>query len=742
MEQQYALNHTIFETVTGSQAYGTNTPESDEDRTGVMIPGPEYFLGFKNVEEFSDFGGVDRKIYAIHKATSLLLENNPNMLDLLWAPDRCIKKTSPWWERILLSREKFLSKKCRYTFSGYAIAQLNRIKVHRKFLLDPPKSFPTRTEMGLPEQSLFPTSQLKAVCYAAIEAIPEDLRHDFLVELDQIYGDWVIPLFARFLDPDQRKLSLEWLQMGISAQAHAFQALGTKYLKEEYYDMASKEVVYLNKKTEWEQYQNWSKSRNKKRAALEEKFGFDCYADDTEFLTDSGWKKYRDVSIEDRLATVRGILHKKYLFQSKRLTGKPGRYKESGRRGQLEYQHFVDRFEGTFTGSMYQLTGNHIDVRVTPNHRMLFKPVSRKNRISSDFVLEEISCLPECFEVLATIDPATKTYGTINNFPDVKLTRRQYLSLMGWYLSDGCLGKCKSNPKNVRISQKSGGRLHWHMSRFHGSTEAPTGLYSYERGPNLFRSTSIQEIVLIVYGKELAQRFLSDCGEKTTKKIPRWVFGLSKHEKEILFDAMVLGDGTIRNTSKKSVIYYTSVKSLADDVQELAVTCGWETSLYGPYDSDNEHYPKAKMFHVHIDKNSQKHHRIMRRCAVRKIPVVGQNIVCFSVPNGVLVTRRNGHVAFHGNSKHAMHLVRLCRMGAEILEAGKVNVDRTNIDAEELKSIRDGAWSYDKVEQYAHDMDKQLGELYKASKLPHSPDREYVEDVIYQVITDYHSSKV
>lgn len=368
MEQQYALDHTIFETVTGSQAYGTNTPESDEDRTGVMIPGPEYFLGFKNVEEFSDFGGVDRKIYAIHKATSLLLENNPNMLDLLWAPDRCIKKTSPWWERILLSREKFLSKKCRYTFSGYAIAQLNRIKVHRKFLLDPPKSFPTRTEMGLPEQSLFPTSQLKAVCYAAIEAIPEDRRHDFLVELDQIYGDWVIPLFARFLDPDQRKLALEWLQMGISAQSHAFQALGTKYLKEEYYDMASKEVVYLNKKTEWEQYQNWSKSRNKKRAALEEKFGYDA--------------------------------------------------------------------------------------------------------------------------------------------------------------------------------------------------------------------------------------------------------------------------------------------------------------------------------------------------------------------------------------KHAMHLVRLCRMGAEILETGKVNVDRTNIDAEELKSIRDGAWTYDKVEQYAHDMDKQLGELYKTSKLPHSPDREYVEDVIYQVITDYHSSKV
>lgn len=276
MEQSYALENCIFETVVGSQAYGTNTPESDVDSVGVMIPGPEYFTGFKRVEEFANFDGIDRKIYAIHKAVSLLLENNPNMLDLLWAPERCILKMTPWWERIAYVRDKFLSKKCRYTFSGYAIAQLHRIKTHRKFLLDPPKSAPVRTELGLPEQSLFPTSQLKAVCFTALSAIPDDRRSEFLDELDQIYGDWVIPLLARFLDPNQRKLAMEWLQMGISAQAHAFQAIGTQYLKDEYYDMACKEVVYLNRKTEWEQYQQWSKSRNKKRAALEEKFNFDC----------------------------------------------------------------------------------------------------------------------------------------------------------------------------------------------------------------------------------------------------------------------------------------------------------------------------------------------------------------------------------------------------------------------------------------------------------------------------------
>jgi uncharacterized protein len=276
MEKEYALQNCIFETVTGSHAYGTNIEGSDVDLVGVMIPGPKYFLGFDRVEEFTGFGGEeDRKFYEIRKAVGLILDNNPNMLDLLWAPDRCIQKVTPWWESILEVRDCFLSKRCRYTFSGYAIAQLRRIKVHRKFLLNPPKAPPSRTEMGLPEVPIFPTAQLKAVCFAALEMIPEDSRHKFFMELDELYAEWVVPLFARYLDPNTRGLAMEWLQVGIASQARSFQSLGTQYLKDEYFEMASKETAFLNQKKEWEQYQQWAKSRNKKRAELEERCGFD-----------------------------------------------------------------------------------------------------------------------------------------------------------------------------------------------------------------------------------------------------------------------------------------------------------------------------------------------------------------------------------------------------------------------------------------------------------------------------------
>jgi len=275
MERSYVEEHTIFETIIGSQAYGISTPESDVDRSGVMIPGRDYFLGLQKFEQFQGFPGEDRTIYDIRKALGLVADNNPNMLDLLYVPSRCILKMTPYWEKVMDKASLFLSKKARYTFSGYAIAQLSRLKTHRAYLLNPPTHEPTRAEFNLPEEPIFPTAQLKSVCYAAIECIMEEEKPNFFQELDSIYSGYIIPLLARFIREDQRALSMEWLQLGIKSQAKAFLTVGSQYLKDEYLDMAGKEVLYYNATLNWTRYQQWKKSRNKKRAPLEEKFGFD-----------------------------------------------------------------------------------------------------------------------------------------------------------------------------------------------------------------------------------------------------------------------------------------------------------------------------------------------------------------------------------------------------------------------------------------------------------------------------------
>lgn len=122
---------------------------------------------------------------------------------------------------------------------------------------------------------MFPTSQIKAVCQTALELIIESEREFFVAELDRIYGDYVVPLLAKYIVPEERVLAMEWLQAGLKSQCHAFTSLGVQYLKDEFVDQAQRELHYYNAAAEWNQYEDWKKKRNPKRAELEAKFGFD-----------------------------------------------------------------------------------------------------------------------------------------------------------------------------------------------------------------------------------------------------------------------------------------------------------------------------------------------------------------------------------------------------------------------------------------------------------------------------------
>lgn len=277
MNKQIVDERTIFLTVVGSRAYGIHNENSDYDKAGVLIPPQKYFFGMDRFEQFRDFPGEDKVIYDFRKAVSLISDNNPNMLDLISSPEKCIITMKGPWERIIENKDLFISKKCRHTYSGYAYAQLNRIETHRKFLLNPPKVKPKRKDFGLPDVSIFPTAQLKAVIYSALgDFIKEECKDNFLGELDDVYSNYIMPIFNRFIKPDFRPLALEYLQVGVKSQANTLKALGPSYIKDEYLDAATNELKFYSAEAEWSQYQAWLKNRNKARAELELKYGYDC----------------------------------------------------------------------------------------------------------------------------------------------------------------------------------------------------------------------------------------------------------------------------------------------------------------------------------------------------------------------------------------------------------------------------------------------------------------------------------
>jgi len=90
---------------------------------------------------------------------------------------------------------------------------------------------------------------------------------------------------------------------------------------------------------------------------------------------------------------------------------------------------------------------------------------------------------------------------------------------------------------------------------------------------------------------------------------------------------------------------------------------------------------------------------------------------------------------FGYDTKSAMHLARLCKMAKEILIEKKVHVFRP--DREELKAIRNGAWSFDQLLEFAENIDAELDVLYEKSDLRSKPDLKGISR-LYKEICEEH----
>jgi hypothetical protein len=88
---------------------------------------------------------------------------------------------------------------------------------------------------------------------------------------------------------------------------------------------------------------------------------------------------------------------------------------------------------------------------------------------------------------------------------------------------------------------------------------------------------------------------------------------------------------------------------------------------------------------------------------------------------------------FYFDCKHATQLIRLLRLGKEILETGKVQVKRTH-DREELMAIKIGAWTYEQLIEYADKMEKECKEAYQNSKLPNQPNIKHLDRLCIDLI--------
>lgn len=124
----------LLDTISGSHAYGLNTPTSDVDIRGIFMIPAENLFGLQYKEQVND-NKNDIVFYELGRFFQLALKNNPNILELLATPEDCIRYRHPLMER--LKPEMFLSKLCRDTFAGYARAQISKAHGLKKKIVNP-----------------------------------------------------------------------------------------------------------------------------------------------------------------------------------------------------------------------------------------------------------------------------------------------------------------------------------------------------------------------------------------------------------------------------------------------------------------------------------------------------------------------------------------------------------------------------------------------------------------------------
>lgn len=227
----------LFVTLGGSHAYGTSTPQSDIDIRGVYIAPKSHYVGFlqyaKTINRSFDIDGkkVDVEMQELRQFLQLAVEANPNILEYLWIPESKYLFTSPMWERVRKQRELFLSTKVKYTFSGYAMSQLKRMKNHHVWHSRIPPQQPTRRDYHLPENTKFTVAE-------------ESVIRKFL-NVDEEYSE-----------EDTRRI--------LPDECH-----------QRIVDFLDREKSYREAFQLWKSYQTWKQERNPIRADLEKKYGYD-----------------------------------------------------------------------------------------------------------------------------------------------------------------------------------------------------------------------------------------------------------------------------------------------------------------------------------------------------------------------------------------------------------------------------------------------------------------------------------
>lgn len=450
------------------------------------------------------------------------------------------------------------------------------------------------------------------------------------------------------------------------------------------------------------------------RTDLVDKYGYDCYVEDTKFLTLSGWKYYDEITETDKLGTVNPVTK------------------------ELEFQNYFERVKKHYEGKIYNVETQYSKCKVTPNHRIFSSPIRSRNKYGYKYVEENSNWQFRSLENILREGPVEHHILNIikNNFKDYPI-EDEYLEFLGLYISEGSGSLRDGKIKSLKITQTNKGKQEVFdiMRKLMNKYKICENIYK-DKG----MKKNLTESIWSTHDNYLKERILNDVYNShissfRDKSFPNWINQLSSRQAKILLHSLILGDGTyIKLKSKLNVAnYYSNSLKISEGIQTLCLLAGYNTTLkcFNNYNKltkkyTNRYYtriqnfnnlPKCIMFRDLGDVSKKKRYNN----GIFSENYKG-NIVCFSVPNENLITKIDGKIAIQGNTKFGYHTIRLLYSAIEILGTHDYHSYRSEEERKLLLDIRNGKYTFDELSSMFDEIDSKLKDIYEHSTLRSKPD--------------------
>jgi len=342
-----------------------------------------------------------------------------------------------------------------------------------------------------------------------------------------------------------------------------------------------------------------------------------CYSEDTEILTENGWKLFKDLNKQEKVATMNQ--------QTKNIEfHKPKKY-----------------FKYKYDGYMYNFTSKNMNLLVTPNHRMYINnkfKLADKVRIK-DSIPNSVGTnnLDVDYFYLPKITKQWVVNNGTHNIVKSKLAIKMddWLAFIGIFLSEGSVyhdeKQAKKHGYRVTISQV---KKHTKKEIRNLLHRLPFNFSEFDNGFN-------------IYNMQL-YNYLKQFGNVYNKYIDPIYFKCSKRQLNILLDWLIKGDGTIRKLTG-SRHYWTTSEKLKNDIQKLCVYCGYHvnTSIQKNKESvlRGKTIKSKKPCYI-LSILRSKNQNIM---SIKKQKYSG-DVFCVEVKNNIVLVKRKDKVSWCGNS--------------------------------------------------------------------------------------------